>query len=326
MPWDETALALVYSGPGQARLDQVELPAMTPGMVEVVTEFSAISRGTERLIFEGRVPETERDRMRAPHQVGDFPFPVRYGYASVGRVADGPRDLLDRHVFCLFPHPSRYRVPAEAVVPVPASVPPDRAVLAANMETALNAIWDAKLTPGTRCLVVGAGLLGALVTSELSRRPDLVFDITDRRDDPVVKWTDVDVNYMSPAEVPSRSYDVVFHTSASGAGLQTALDALDFEGRVIELSWYGDTAVNVSLGGNFHANRLQIISSQVGHIAPARRAALIYRDRLALALAALQNAWLDQLITDEIPFRDVVARLPDLLGAEAPGIATRLAY
>ncbi|MEM7056601.1 MAG: zinc-binding alcohol dehydrogenase [Pseudomonadota bacterium] len=323
---DIKAHALVYSGPRQTRIDEVVLPDMAPGLVEVVAECSAISRGTERLVFEGRVPEAEWTRMRAPHQVGAFPFPVRYGYASVGRVAAGPQKLLDRHVFCLFPHQTRYRVPVDAVVPVPKDVPPARAVLAANMETALNAVWDAAPQPGMRCLVVGAGLLGALITACLSSRSDISVDVTDKKADPVVKWADVDVNFMSPQDVVPQSFDLAFHTSASGPGLQTAIDALNFEGRLIELSWHGDRKVEVRLGGNFHANRLQIISSQVGHIAPSRRNAISYSDRLALALDALHTEWLDQLITEEIAFSALPEELPRLLHADAPGIATRIVY
>ena len=320
------AHALVYSAPGQARIDTVDLPPLADGMVEVTARFSGLSRGTERLVFQGQVPQAEWDRMRAPHQVGDFPFPVRYGYASVGQVTDGSDDLAGRHVFSLFPHQTQYRLPADAVVPLPDGLPPERAVLAANMETALNAIWDANLTPGMRCLVVGAGLVGSLITALLSCRGGLDVDVTDTRTDPVVNWSDFGVNFMSPDQVPLRRYNVVFHTSASGPGLQTALDALDFEGRVIELSWYGDKPVQVELGGNFHANRLQIISSQVGQIAPARRNALTYRDRLLRALQALQDDRLDQLITSDVAFMELPDTLSGLLGADATGIATRIVY
>lgn len=326
MRGDMDAHALVYTGPGQAQIQSVVLPAMTDDMVEIRTEHSALSRGTERLVFHGRVPESEWARMAAPHQIGQFPFPVRYGYASVGRVTDGPEDLVNTHVFCLFPHQTRYRVPLDAVVPVPSTIPPARAVLAANMETALNALWDAEIRPGTRCLVVGAGLLGALVTCLLSRKSGLSVDVTDIRPDPVVTWSDFGVKFVTPDQVRPSAYDLAFHTSASDAGLQTALDALDFEGRVVELSWYGDRAVNVSLGGNFHANRLQIIGSQVGQIARPRRHALTYSDRLGLALEALDQSWLDRLITEDIPFQDLPDRLADLLADGAPGIATRVNY
>ena len=168
--------------------------------------------------------------------------------------------------------------------------------------------------------------MGWLITALLSRRLDLSVIVTDIRAETSVKANDFSVSYMIPRAVPVQSFDVAFHTSASGSGLQTALDALDFEGKVIELSWYGTRPVKISLGSNFHANRLSITSSQVGHVANARRAALGYADRLALALEALDDPRLDALITEEIRFRDLPASLPRLLGPDAPGIATRIVY
>ncbi|MEM7744526.1 MAG: zinc-binding alcohol dehydrogenase [Pseudomonadota bacterium] len=295
-------------------------------MVEIATTYSALSRGTERLVFHGLVPQSEWGRMRAPFQDGDFPFPVRYGYAAVGRVVDGPETLLGRDVFCLHPHQTRFRVPVDAVVPLPDGVPGSRAVLAANMETALNAIWDAQIRPGARVLVVGLGLLGRLVTDLLLRRPDVTVCLTDVRPDPVTTSHDDPVIPLQPGDVPDAAFDIAIHTSASEAGLATALDALAFEGRVIELSWYGDASPRVPLGGAFHARRLSIISSQVGHVATPRRASTTHRDRLARALDLLAPAHLDALITAEVAFQDLPDALPDLLGAGAPGIATRIVY
>lgn len=320
---NDVAQALVYCAPGEARIDTVDLP---PQGIRVMTRFSGISRGTERLIFNGLVPEAEHDRMRAPLQSGDFPFPVRYGYAATGTVDDPTTDLHGREVFCLHPHQTAFRAPQAMVLPIPRNVPASRAILAANMETALNAIWDARLRPGSKCLVVGAGLLGWLITALLSRRPDLSVDITDIRTDTGVKADDFSVNFMTPDRTNSCSYDVAFHTSASSAGLQSALDALNFEGRVIELSWYGVRETQINLGGNFHANRLSILCSQVGHVAPTHRHAVTHRDRLARALTALDDPRLDLLITHEVHFRDLPESLPRLLADDAPGIATRIVY
>lgn len=322
----DRADALVYTAPGQAQIQAINLPAMASGMVEVETLFSGVSRGTERLVFEGRVPESEWQRMRAPFQTGDFPFPVRYGYASVGRVIQGPDRVMGQTVFCLHPHQTRFRVPVDAIVPVPARVPASRAVLAANMETALNAVWDADPKPGSRCLVVGVGLVGALIALILAQWEDLSVAVTDKRALSVVKWADVDVNSVTPDAVPQGSFDIAFHTSASAKGLKTALDALAFEGRVIELSWYGDHAVPVPLGGSFHANRLQIISSQVGHVAVRRRASTSHRERLMRALSMLDDPILDALITNQVAFHDLPDRLPDLLAPDAGGIATRVSF
>ena len=320
------AEALIYAAPGVARIERVALDPLAEGEVEVRTLYSGLSRGTERLVFEGRVPASERARMRAPHQAGDFPFPVRYGYAAVGIVEAGPQALIGRAVFALHPHQTRFRLPAEAVAPLPDGVPPARAVLAANMETALNALWDASPRPGTRALVVGAGLVGWLVTALLSARSDLAVDITDIRPEAGVTADDFGVRFLAPREVAPGGYDLAFHASASAEGLQTAIDSLGLEGCVIELGWFGDRTVAVVLGGAFHANRLTIRSSQVGHVARPRRAAIGRRDRLARALAALADPRLDRLVTAEVDFAELPGALPGLLAPGASGIATRIRY
>jgi len=320
----ETAQALFYTAPGVAELREVALAPLAPGQVDVRTLYSAISRGTERLVSAGAVPPGEYAAMRAPHQEGDFPFPVKYGYAAVGVVEAGPDALQGRHVFSLYPHQSRFRVPADAVVPLPGGVPAARAVLAANAETALNAIWDGGAMPGERVLVLGAGLLGCLITALLSRIHSHV-DVTDKLAEAAASVTDFPVNYVS-SEAVGCYYDLVFHTTASAAGLQAAIDALAFEGRVIELSWFGDRPVALMLGGAFHARRLTIRSSQVGHVAPARRATTTRRDRLAEALALLADPRLDRLITGEVAFKDLPREIPRLLAPDAPGIATRIRY
>ena len=317
----ETAQAMIYCAERTARIETVELPAEG---LKVETRYSGLSRGTERLIFNGSVPPAEYARMRAPLQVGEFPFPVRYGYSAVGTATEG--DLAGQTVFCLHPHQTAFRADPAMLVRVPDTVPAARAILAANMETALNAIWDARLRPGSRCLVVGAGLVGWLITALLSRRSDLTCTLTDIRAETGVKADDFCVRFVTPDAVEAQSFDVAFHTSASASGLQTALDSLDFEGRVIESSWFGDRPVSVSLGANFHANRLSILSSQVGHVATPRRAAMSYRDRLTRALHALDDPRLDVLITEDVRFRDLPETLPRLLGDSAPGIATRIVY
>jgi 2-desacetyl-2-hydroxyethyl bacteriochlorophyllide A dehydrogenase len=320
----ETAQALFYTAPGVAELREVALAPLAPGQVEVRTLYSAISRGTERLVSAGAVPPGEYTAMRAPHQEGDFPFPVKYGYAAVGVVLAGPDALVGRHVFSLYPHQSRFRVPADAVVPLPDDIPAARAVLAANAETALNAIWDAGVLPGERVLVLGAGLLGCLIAALLSRIHDHV-DITDKLAEPAATVADFPVNIVS-VEALADDYDLVFHTTASAAGLQAAIGALAFEGRVIELSWFGDRPVELMLGGAFHTRRLSIRASQVGHVSPVRRATTTHRDRLAAALGLLADPRLDRLITGEVAFKDLAREIPRLLAPGAPGIATRIRY
>ena len=319
-----TAQALYYIAPGRTELREVALAPLMPGQVEVRTLFSGLSRGTERLVAAGAVPPGEYAAMRAPHQEGDFPFPVKYGYAAAGVVEAGPEGLLGRHVFSLYPHQSRFRVDAGAVVVVPDEVPAARAILAANAETALNAIWDAGVEPGERVLVLGAGLLGCLIAAFLSRIHDRV-DVTDKLAEPAAALGDFPVNFVS-TETLGGNYQLVLHSTASAAGLQTAIDALGFEGRVIELSWFGDRPVPLMLGGAFHSRRLAIRASQVGHVAPSRRAATTRRDRLVEALALLADPRLDRLITGEVEFTSLPGQISRLLAPGAPGIATRIHY
>ncbi|HET6610422.1 MAG TPA: zinc-binding alcohol dehydrogenase, partial [Kofleriaceae bacterium] len=264
----DIARAFWAIGPGRGELRDEPLAPLAPGQVEVEALFSGISRGTESLVFDGRVPASEHARMRAPHQAGDFPFPVKYGYASVGRVTAGAPELLGRTVFCLYPHQTRYRVAATDVHLVPAAVPPARAVLAANMETALNGLWDAAIHLGDRVAVIGAGVVGCLVAYLAARVPGCevqLIDINPAR-------ADIASALGVPFATPERARpdaDLVIHVSGAPAGLATALSLAAKEATIVELSWYGDREVALHLGGPFHSHRLRIISSQVGTIPPA---------------------------------------------------------
>ncbi|MBS7539188.1 zinc-dependent alcohol dehydrogenase [Ancylobacter lacus] len=285
--------------------------------VMVRTLFSGISRGTERLIFEGRVPVSEQGRMRAPFQGGDFPFPVKYGYAAVGVVEAGEAALLGRTVFVLHPHQDRFVVPAEAARLLPAGLPPRRAVLAANMETALNGLWDSGAGPGDRIVVVGGGAVGLLVAHLAGRLPgtETVLVDVDAARAPLARA--LGVGFAAPDAVPSGA-DVVFHASASDAGLATALAVAGDEASVVEMSWYGAGAVAAPLGGAFHAGRLRLISSQVGRISPGRRPRWSYARRLSKALELLEDPRLDALLGQPVPFAQMPDRMAELLAGPAP--------
>jgi threonine dehydrogenase-like Zn-dependent dehydrogenase len=284
--------------------------------------YGALSRGTERLVFAGRVPETEYERMRAPFMDGAFPFPVKYGYSTVGRVEDGPRDLVGRVVFALYPHQSVFTIPAHAATAVPDGVPPARAVLAANMETALNALWDAAPGPADRIAVVGAGVLGALTARLCGRIPGAQVTLVDIEPKRSELAATLGVAFALPDAAP-EDCDLVIHASASAAGLATALRLAGLEATVLELSWYGSGEVAVPLGGAFHSRRLRLVSSQVGSVAASRRARWDHGRRRAAALALLDDPVLDTLIAPAIAFDDLPARLPDILGP-ASGVLCQL--
>ncbi|MEI7446767.1 MAG: zinc-binding alcohol dehydrogenase [Burkholderiales bacterium] len=297
------ARALWYVAPGEAGLRDESLRAPGEGEVRVRTRWSAVSRGTERLVRDGRVPPSEFARMRAPMQAGDFPFPVKYGYACVGTVEHGPESLLGREVFVLHPHQDVFVAPADAVLPVPPQVPPRRAVLAANAETALNACWDAGVLPGMRVAVVGGGTVGALVAWLVARVPGTEVVVVDPRREVETLARALGAAWAPPEAAPAGC-DLVVHASATDAGLATALAAAGDEATVLELSWYGERRVQVPLGDAFHAARLRLVSSQVGRVAPAMRGRWTHRRRLAAALALLDDPRLDALLAPDLRFDD----------------------
>jgi len=293
--------------------------------VEVETRFSALSRGTERLVFAGRVPPSEHARMRAPFQVGAFPFPVVYGYAAVGVARAGPPALTGREVFALSPHQTLARLPVEAVVPLPEGLDPRRAPLAANLETALNVAWDAGFGPGDRIAVVGGGVLGLMVAAIAAAIPATEVTVVDTRPDRANPARALGARFALPAAAPDDQ-DCVIHASATEAGLATALELAGVEATVVEASWFGAVEPQVPLGAAFHSRRLTLKSSQVGEVPPARRVRWSRRRRLETALALLRDPKFDVLITGEVAFADLPARLPDLLGPDPVGLATIVRY
>jgi len=320
-----SAQALWITQAERAELRDEPLPAAGAEQVCVRALFSAISRGTERLVFQGRVPESEHQRMRAPFQDGDFPFPVKYGYASVGTVEAGPAALLGREVFCLYPHQTHYVVPSASVLPLPPGVPAARAVLAANMETALNAIWDAELCAGDRVLVVGAGVVGCLVAYLAARHPGTevsVLDVDPRRARIVEQ---LGARFVDDASAPTDN-DVVLHASGGAGGLARALALAALEARVVELSWYGAQLVPLALGAGFHAQRLTLRSSQVGRLPASHAARWSHQRRLALALRLLADPLLDGLISSDTPFASAPERLAAIFAPEAGELCARLVY
>lgn len=317
--------AFWIASPGVGELREETVPDAGPGEVTVRALFSGISRGTEALVFRGGVPPSQYQAMRAPFQSGDFPGPVKYGYLSVGRVEAGEPSLVGRTVFCLYPHQSRYTVPATAVVPVPENVPARRAVLAGTLETAVNALWDAAPLVGDRIAVIGAGMVGCCLAALLTRIPGVQVALCDVDASRAGIAERLGARFARPDEVDGDR-DLVFHASATGTGLQLALELLADEGRVVELSWYGDTPVTVSLGGRFHAGRLGIVASQVGRVPRSRRDRHSTRDRLALSLALLRDDAFDAVLTGSSRFDELPDLMPRVADGRLPAICHTIDY
>ena len=316
MPNDENAaVALWLVEPGRAELRAEHMDVRRPGGVEVRTLFSGVSRGTEALVFRGEVPASEFRRMRAPFQAGDFPAPLKYGYISVGRIIDADLNaLIGQHVFCLYPHQTRYRVPASAVHPLPEEVPPERGILGAQMETAINGIWDAQPSLGDRIAVVGAGVLGCLCGWLASKIPGCEVQLIDVNPARAQTAVALGIEFSAPEQARSDA-DLVIHASGTEQGLIKALALAGVEAKVLELSWFGSRPVTLPLGAAFHQRRLSLCSSQVGNLPLRQRARWDMRRRMRLALSLLADPALDVLITGEDAFAD----LPRVMKALATG-------
>jgi threonine dehydrogenase-like Zn-dependent dehydrogenase len=324
MSRDDT-LAFWIAAPGRGELRHEAVPAPGPQEASVRTLFSGVSRGTESIIFGGHVPAGEYERMRAPFQAGQFPGPLKYGYSNVGQVLHGPPALVGRTVFCLYPHQQQYVVPADALYLLPESVPAARAILAANLETALNGLWDSGAAPGDRISVIGGGSVGCLTAWLAARMPGCEVELVDQNPHRAAIAASLGVKFAQPGGAAPEA-DVVFHASGSAEGLSLALRLAAFEALVVELSWYGDRPVTLALGEAFHARRLTLKSSQVGAIGGPRGARWNLRRRMELALSLLAAPALDVLINSEGRFEELPQTLERLSQSPADVIMHRVRY
>lgn len=324
-PKNNSAQALWYVAPGEAELRPATIGDLRPGDALVRSLYSGLSRGTERLIFEGKVPEMEWSRMKAPAQEGEFPFPVKYGYSAVGVAEEGPAEIKGKNVFALYPHQDRFVIPAERAFIIPDNVPPRRATLAANMETALNILWDGNAQPADKIVIVGGGIVGMLVASLASRLPGADVTLIDIEASREAITKKLGVGFALPDKAPGEA-DLVIHTTASAAGLSLALKLAGVEGTIVEASWFGTGMVNVALGDAFHSRRLRLISSQVGNVCASRAKRWTTRRRLEAAIGMLADDRLDALLGEEVPFAELPRQLSRLLSPKAPGLGALICY
>ncbi|EJN02233.1 zinc-binding alcohol dehydrogenase [Phyllobacterium sp. YR531] len=301
-----------------------KMPPFNSGKILIRAQYGSISRGTESLVFNGNVPQSEFETMACPHQEGTFAFPIKYGYSVVGNVQAGPQELLGCTAFCLHPHQTHFVVEATDLYVIPSAVPPERAVLAANMETALNIIWDASILPGDRVVVFGGGIVGLLTaylaTGIIGTETTLIDINTDRKN----VAGHLGVAFGSVNDTP-RNCDVVINASASAVALNQAFECAGYEGRIVEASWYGDKKVEISLGGRFHSKRLSIASSQVGKIAAGRSARWTSTRRLRTAISLLTDSRLDALFSGETPFDELDQQYGEILGSPST-LCHRIVY
>ena len=303
--------------PGHGEIRGETLPGTVPGQLLVHTIASGVSRGTKSLVFAGGVPARQYQAMRAPLMGGEFPFPVKYGYSTVGRITNGGR------VFALHPHQDVFLAPEGMCIPVPDTVPTPRAVLAANMETALNLLWDASPLAGEHMLVIGAGVVGLLCAALLARIPGTQVTVVDTNRSRAELARRFGCAFALPEAAPPDQ-ELVVHASASEAGLRLALVCAAFEARIIEVSWFGDRAPTLPLGEAFHARRLRLIASQVGAVAPSMRGRRSHGERLAMAIELLADPTFDALLEGPTRFEDMPRMMPRIL--EPGGLCHVITY
>ncbi len=289
--------ALWHTSEAHSELRDQEEPLIKDGIV-IKSEYSLISIGSERLVSLGQVPIPLYNQMKVPYMAGDFSFPIKYGYSLVGTLENGKRAHL------LHPHQNNCMVSEDHLFYVPENVPAKRASLASNLETALNAIWDGNVQTGDAVLVVGFGLVGSLIARLVSMIPATRLLVADVDSNKLKLARDMGFPAKHPSEI-DEVFDLAFHTSATSPGLQLAVNQTGFEGKIVELSWYGTRNTVLELGSSFHIERKQIISSQVSNLSAERRSRWDYVRRKEVVFKLLVDEVFDAHITDVIPFEEL---------------------
>ncbi len=268
-----------------------EIGATEDKSVLIKAGYSCISTGTENLVANGLVPNELKESMKVNYMGGSFDFPIKYGYSLAGETEDG------RKVHLMHPHQNFLFARESDLFTLPAKLPIRRAALLSNMETAVNAVWDAQLTGDEKVLVIGFGGIGALLALTIKQYTGIIPSVRELDPDKIIKAQNL--GFL----LEEDNFDVVFHTSASNMGLQFALDHVKKDGTVIELSWYGDKSVKLQLGANFHYNRVKLISSQVSTVSPFAPVKG-YKERKEIACQLLLHDSFDELISKEVAFED----------------------
>jgi 2-desacetyl-2-hydroxyethyl bacteriochlorophyllide A dehydrogenase len=329
------ARALWFAAPRTATLREESVPPPGPGEVRVETVASAVSSGTEMLVYRGEVPQ--HLPLDLPTLRGTYGFPIKYGYAAAGRVFDmGPgveQFSVGDPVFVHHPHQEVFVVPARMPVRLPEGLDPLLGVFVANLETAINVVHDTPLRLGESALVLGGGVVGQLVARLLRLAGAGAVLVVDplhmRRELAVAAGADhalgvEGLNERVKEITGGRGVDVAVEASGSGAALQAAIEAVALEGTVVVASWYGTRPVTLDLGGHFHRGRVRLRSSQVGRLDPALAPRWDRDRRTETAVALLDKLKLGNLISHRLPF-DRAAEAYPLLD-ERPGEAVQVVF
>jgi 2-desacetyl-2-hydroxyethyl bacteriochlorophyllide A dehydrogenase len=306
--------ALHFLAPRRVAVREEPLGPPAAGQVLVKTLVSAISPGTEMLVYRGQVPAGMPLDSTLPVLAGGFTYPLKYGYAVVGQVGElgegADPEWLDRLVLSFHPHASHFLAAPQDLLAVPAGVSAEEAAFLPNLETAVNFLMDGQPIVGEQVVVFGQGVVGLLTTALLARLPLSRLVTVDRLPLRRQKSLDLGAHAALDPEAPAAlaglraSADLTYELSGSPSALEQAIAATGFAGRVVIGSWYGDQRASLSLGGDFHRSRIQLVSSQVSTIAPRWSARWSKSRRLEVAWRLLAELKPAGLITHRFPFAD----------------------
>ena len=339
--------ALYFTGPGEVDLREEPLPEPAGDQLRVRTELSAISPGTELLVYNGNVPTELAADPNLDALSGSLSYPLKYGYAAVGVVeAVGEAvdaDWLGRRVFAFHPHESHFCATAEELYPLPEGISAERATLLPTVETAVTLVQDGEPKLGERAIVFGQGLVGLVTTALLSQFPlerlATVDYSADRRalsrelgatesvhpealDDALPLPGDASSD-SQPAAGEAVGTDLTYELSGNPEALDAAVSATGYDGRIVVGSWYGTKPTELDLGGRFHRSRISLTSSQVSTIDPGLRGRWDRERRMELAWQQLTDCGLGELVTDCYPITEAPAAY-DALAASTDGMVGTL--
>lgn len=311
------AVSVWFTSPGTVELRAASARPPAAGEVRIEALYSGISHGSEMMVYRGQVPAALSLDSSLPTLQGSFGFPVKFGYANVGRVIDVGTDVTDLSegdlVFAFNPHETCYTVPAAVVIRLPQDLDPRIGVFAANLETALNALLDAAPRLGERVVVIGQGVVGLLIT-QLARRAGASLVITSdlyekRRQLSLSAGADMALDPTAEgfaervsAMTGGTGADVVIEASGQPPAVDDAVTAAAHEGRVVVVSWYGTKRAELALGSDFHRKRLTLKSSQVSSLDPSLTPRWTIVRRREMAVSYLSELFLDDLISHVLPF------------------------
>lgn len=305
------AKALYHLNANQSAIENIDLPKIEKGLV-VQSLFSMISTGTELQVAKGEIGNDFAKAMAVPYMEGSFSLPIKYGYSLVGQVKSAG-ELQNKIVHLLHPHQNTCLVKAENLTLVPNQIPPLRAALTSNMETVVNAIWDSELKPGETAIVCGFGNIGSLLAATLRFHFKVEVMVLEKNE-----WRIKQARHLGFSVNELIQADVAFHTTATEQGLQTCIKRIEKEGRVIELSWYGNRKISLQLGHSFHYDRKQIISSQVSSIPKKMQAQWNFAKRKQYVFELLESDIYDAYISPVIPFEESASFFHDLRNTQNP--------